>query len=127
MGESKWAAERRRVRQRAWRLANREKVVADAKLYAAEHADERRVYSSVLRAVQLGVLVNDFDIFDWQELLVQWDNTCAYCCSRERIELEHKTPFARGGANTKSNIVPACRTCNQRKHTRTVSEFLAVA
>jgi 5-methylcytosine-specific restriction endonuclease McrA len=112
--ESEWAADNRRARQRAWRLANREKVRSDNALHL-----------STQRGITHGVAVNDLSLFDWEELLNQWDRMCAYCGERGDLELEHKTPFTRGGDNTKSNVVPACRSCNRHKYNKTAAEFVA--
>jgi hypothetical protein len=51
---------------------------------------------------------------------------CAYCGSNDRIEADHRTPLCRGGLNEISNILPACRHCNRRKHRRTEEEFRAL-
>ena len=63
----------------------------------------------------------------WQEILEEYDYKCAYCgCGGVELHQEHKTPVSRGGGYTKGNIVPACPTCNYRKHTKTYEEFLAL-
>lgn len=38
--------------------------------------------------------------------------------------LEHKTPLSRGGTNAKENLGIAHKSCNDKKHTKTVDEFL---
>lgn len=38
--------------------------------------------------------------------------------------LEHKTPLARGGGNGSENLAVACKSCNWKKHSKTVEEFL---
>jgi 5-methylcytosine-specific restriction endonuclease McrA len=35
-------------------------------------------------------------------------------------------PLCRGGSNEISNILPACRHCNRRKHRKTEEEFRAL-
>jgi 5-methylcytosine-specific restriction endonuclease McrA len=43
---------------------------------------------------------------------------CHFCGGRFAagdLTMEHIVPLARGGKSTKSNIVPACKTCNSRK------------
>lgn len=52
---------------------------------------------------------------------------CAYCGTAEDLTLDHMTPFARGGENTKDNIALACRRCNSHKHKRTAEEFRRIA
>ena len=43
---------------------------------------------------------------------------CHYCQSevgRERLTMDHVVPLSRGGKSSKGNIVPACKTCNNKK------------
>jgi hypothetical protein len=42
-----------------------------------------------------------------------WNNQCVYCGSNHDLTLDHVIPKARGGHNITSNVVPACRKCNQ--------------
>ncbi len=51
---------------------------------------------------------------------------CAYCEAtlEEDWEIDHMLPLSRGGSNDWSNIAAVCESCNRRKHTRTVEEFL---
>jgi 5-methylcytosine-specific restriction endonuclease McrA len=37
---------------------------------------------------------------------------------------DHKIPRRHGGPDTLDNLVSACRSCNQRKGTKTYSEFI---
>ena len=44
--------------------------------------------------------------------------TCHFCGGRfkpEDLTMEHVVPLARGGLSVKSNLVPACKTCNTKK------------
>ncbi len=43
---------------------------------------------------------------------------CQYCGTQkkpERLTLDHVQPLSRGGADTWTNVVTACKTCNHRK------------
>ncbi len=43
---------------------------------------------------------------------------CHYCGRSTRpaeLTMDHIVPLARGGNTTKGNVVPACKTCNNRK------------
>jgi 5-methylcytosine-specific restriction protein A len=43
---------------------------------------------------------------------------CHYCGKKfkpSQLTLDHVTPLARGGASTKDNCVPACKSCNTDK------------
>lgn len=48
--------------------------------------------------------------------------TCQYCGSREELTLDHVLPRSRGGGHGWDNVVTACRSCNQRKGSRTPEE-----
>jgi 5-methylcytosine-specific restriction endonuclease McrA len=92
-----------------WRLQNLER----ARAYV-------RVSGNKRRAAAAGA---HFTFKEWEELLGSHDGRCAYCGSTERIEADHRIPLCRGGSNEISNILPACRQCNRRKHRKTEEEF----
>ena len=66
-----------------------------------------------------------------REYVLQRDGrTCQYrqkCRGgrNRRLELDHVVPESRGGPCRISNLVTACRTCNQAKGNRPIEEFLA--
>lgn len=49
---------------------------------------------------------------------------CVYCGSDERLVVDHITPRARGGSNEATNLVTACKRCNDRKRGLLLSEFV---
>ena len=52
---------------------------------------------------------------------------CVYCGCRLDVETataDHIIPLSRGGANDISNIALSCRSCNSKKHDKTVAEFI---
>jgi len=64
----------------------------------------------------------------WRLLLKRHNFRCFYCGTvlvPKNRTLDHKIPLSRGGANTITNVVPACRPCNNRKLRMTTAEFLA--
>jgi 5-methylcytosine-specific restriction endonuclease McrA len=95
-----------------WRLRNLER----ARAYV-------RVSGNRRRAAAAGT---HFTFQEWEALLREHQGRCAYCGATERIEADHRTPLCRGGSNEISNILPACRPCNRRKHRRTEEEFRAL-
>jgi 5-methylcytosine-specific restriction endonuclease McrA len=95
-----------------WRLRNLER----ARAYV-------RVAGNKRRAAAAGT---HFTFEEWKELLQYHAGHCAYCGSSDRIEADHRIPLCRGGSNEISNILPACRHCNRRKHRRTEEEFRAL-
>jgi hypothetical protein len=58
-----------------------------------------------------------------------WKKTggkCCYCGSkltRSGMTIDHLHPVAKGGRNDLANLVPACRSCNSSKGTKSVEEF----
>jgi 5-methylcytosine-specific restriction endonuclease McrA len=66
-----------------------------------------------------------FTSAEWLALLTYHGGACAYCGSKVMIEIDHRTPLARGGSNLIENILPACRRCNRRKHLMTEEGFRA--
>ena len=66
-----------------------------------------------------------------REYILQRDNrTCQYqqkCRGgkNRRLETEHVVPKSKGGPHRISNLVTACRACNQAKGNRPIEEFLA--
>lgn len=67
-------------------------------------------------------------------LWVEQDGKCHYCKrpmdrdngSRLSVTIDHKLPRARGGADSRDNIVGACLECNLEKANLTEQEFLAL-
>lgn len=96
--------ERIRAALRAWYRKNPDKV-------AERHA--RRA------ALKMQAPRNDLTAAQWKEIKAAYDHRCVYCGKKqERLTQDHITPLVRGGANTVSNVVPACKSCNSRKKDR---------
>ena len=52
---------------------------------------------------------------------------CYYCGKKfkpQELTMDHIVPIARGGKSTKSNVVPACKECNNKKKYLTPVEIL---
>lgn len=118
-----------RAQENARYHANPEPNKAAARKWREKNPEK---YQAVQRAHQArrrqAVRDGDFTGQDWLDLLEEFDSACAYCQARGiKLEVEHMTPLSRGGRHTKGNIVPACETCNDRKYTRTLFEFAALA
>jgi 5-methylcytosine-specific restriction endonuclease McrA len=101
---------------RRWHAENSDKTTT----WNKEHhtaATTRRQYH---RANAAKAVVNDLSAEDWRWLLDKFDGCCAYCGKTTgKLTADHVVPLAQGGANTLSNVVPACSSCNSRKGART--------
>jgi hypothetical protein len=58
-------------------------------------------------------------------LLKAQGNRCFYCGEDmgDTPSLEHLTPVSRGGDNQRYNLVYACKSCNSKKHDKTLEEY----
>jgi 5-methylcytosine-specific restriction endonuclease McrA len=72
---------------------------------------------------QQGVLYG-YEIREY--LLNKWDRKCAYCgITDTALQVEHIHPRAKGGSNRISNLCLACDTCNKKKGTQDIEQFLS--
>jgi 5-methylcytosine-specific restriction endonuclease McrA len=97
---------------REWREANRDRV----RSYLRAEFHKRRLQSAG----------ESFSAKEWRDLCARYGNRCAYCGSAGPLTVDHRVPLSRGGRNMIENILPACKSCNCRKMTRTEDEFRAL-
>ena len=116
--------ERRRKYRRAARLRDGAKLNAQRAAYLASHPEVKRAAGQAYRARRLAAQ-GSFTGAEWGALLDQWGSLCAYCGGAGPLEADHRIPLSRGGANNIDNILPACRSCNGKKHAMTEDEFRA--
>jgi 5-methylcytosine-specific restriction endonuclease McrA len=102
--------------QRIWNENNPEKRRIVETRYNRAHPEKVLQKNGRQRARRKNAPINDFTAAEWQELKEQYNYRCVYCGEQfERLTQDHIIPLNKGGAHTKSNIVPACRRCNGRK------------
>jgi len=59
-------------------------------------------------------------------LLNKWEIKCADCgVENIALQVEHIYPRAKSGSNRISNLCLACHSCNQKKGTKNIEQFLA--
>lgn len=98
-----------RARNRAWREKNQIALAALKELRQGRVASNGRC---------------DLTPCQWAHVLAEFDYRCAYCNVRGgQLTIDHMLPLSRAGEHTAENVVPACRSCNSRKHTKTALEF----
>lgn len=93
-----------------WRSANRDRVTTIANRRRAREAGNGGSHTPEERAAKFARL----------------GNRCFYCGASGRLTADHDLPIARGGTDNIANILPACRSCNCRKRTRTAPEFMTI-
>ena len=103
------------------RLANLRRATA----WQAAHPDERRANVNRRRARRNAATERPFTAADWADHCALFAHRCAYCLRAARpLTQEHIEPLVLGGAHALDNLVPACRSCNAKKHTMTLLRFL---
>jgi 5-methylcytosine-specific restriction endonuclease McrA len=114
-------AEEVRTYQAVYYAAHSEKVGTRAAAYKAAHPEKNRAYKATRRARKAQSPVNDFTAAQWETMKAHYAHRCVYCGTKpHRLTQDHLTPLSKGGSHTMANIVPACQSCNSRKHTRNV-------
>ena len=61
--------------------------------------------------------VDTYTVKDWRAALIHFKGCCAYCGEKpRRFTKDHIHPVSKGGTTVRSNIVPACSSCNYSKN-----------
>jgi len=131
--------DRRRAYGRDWMRRNLDKARLAMRRWRAEHPEEhrerrrdwearsreiRRTIWQRRRARILGA-EGSYTVTEWLELVASCGGRCGYCGAPGALAVDHRLPIARGGTNRIENLIPACKTCNSRKHLMTEEEFRA--
>lgn len=116
-------AHRAEARQRAkqWNATHPSEVLARVKAWVKNHPERakrtRHACTRRRRARLANIAVNNLTSEQWETIKASFDHRCAYCDKKtKRLEQDHITPIIEGGSHTQSNVVPACRSCNAKKH-----------
>jgi len=109
---------------RLYYARNRDARLAQSAEYHRQHPEIGRARWQNYRARKLAA-EGSFTPTEWLALVERYDGRCAYCGRRGPLEADHRIPLGRGGTNRIENILPACRSCNGRKHRMTEEEFRA--
>jgi len=103
-------------KDRAYYWENREKCLAKTARYYATHPEAEQAKSARRRSRKANSPVNDLTAAQWQEIKDAYGHRCVYCHRKmQRLTQDHITPLSKGGAHTKTNVVPACQPCNSKK------------
>lgn len=115
---------------RARRSLDPEKIRKENRSYRERNPFAVAVIVARNRAKQLGV-TSTLTREEWAEVVKAHDFVCHVCGekislqlgSSETLSLDHIIPMSRGGNNSKENVAPAHRRCNQNRTDMTVHEF----
>jgi len=105
----------------------------------AKMKDEKAVYFSwcadcnLERNIARNVADHDFDLFQYLVIRLAFSDKCFVCNMThdesneklgEPLHIDHMHAFAKGGALKISNSILLCRSCNLKKGTKELDEFL---
>ena len=113
-----------RERDRAWRVANADKVNENSTRYRARRRGSSDVESGVswrtvaardgMACTYCGIICDEQD---GHHILAR-DGANRWVCGPTYPTIDHVVPVSKGGAHTMANVVLACLTCNKRKGAR---------
>lgn len=113
--------EAKNQRDRAYQQAHPEIHRAANARYRKNHPESHQFAEAKRRATKANAPINDLTRVQWEEIKQSYHHRCVYCRKKpSRLTKDHLTPLSKGGSHTKSNIVPACGSCNSRKGTKGV-------
>jgi hypothetical protein len=50
-----------------------------------------------------------------EQILKKYSYTCVFCGSKEKLSIDHKKPYSKGGSNEPTNLQVLCKSCNSKK------------
>jgi 5-methylcytosine-specific restriction endonuclease McrA len=106
------------ARNKRYAEAHAEEIRAYFQQWVKDHPEQIAVIAGKRRARLGNAPVNDLTPAQWREIKETFKHCCAYCGKKsKKLTMDHITPLIKGGSHTASNIVPACKSCNSKKHT----------
>lgn len=58
---------------------------------------------------------------EWQALVDEFDSRCLCCLLQTKVTKDHIIPIRWGGSDAIDNLQPLCKSCNSRKHAKTLN------
>jgi 5-methylcytosine-specific restriction endonuclease McrA len=115
--------EKQAAKQRAYYVSRREERIAKALEWAKANPDKRRTINLADKQRRRGLTVTAESKSYIPVLLA---DPCAYCGGKAG-EIDHITAVTDCGSGEWSNLTAACRSCNARKQTRSLLQYLIAA
>jgi 5-methylcytosine-specific restriction endonuclease McrA len=112
--------------QKVWRERHPEKARRMHTEWARRNPHKVKQYDH-RRMARKRNLPADFTYEKWQQCLIWWDHSCAYCgVTGKPLEIEHFIPLSASdcSGSVMTNLVPSCEHCNATKHDNPAAEFL---
>jgi len=109
---------------RNYRKANKEKVAAYQRAYAASPRGKViRALTEAKRRARKRNAAGECSLSQWEARKAMWGGECwlkLAGCTKAGTTIDHVIPLSKGGTNWPSNLRPACPSCNGRKFNKRV-------
>ena len=107
-----------------WRTENPDKVKAIYQRYKKNNRAKVYAWNNNRRA-RLASIEGNLTPNEWQTILEMYEHRCVYCYQElDHPTQEHIVPIVEGGRHDESNVVPACKSCNSKKGSRSLLRYL---
>ena len=103
-----------------WMASHRDQMANSRSRYKAspKGRETEAAYQARLRGAER---VSPVDPVLWAQVVEEYSGACAYCRVAPGTTRDHIIPLSAGGPHRIENLVPACRECNSRKHTKRIA------
>jgi len=110
-----------------WRAKNRSRLNAWSTAWSQNHRTQRLESQRRYRANHKGLIAltsfmrrsqkrkNAATANQVEQIMKRARGFCVYCGKHKPLTLDHVAPLSRGGDHRRTNLVPACRSCNSSK------------
>ncbi len=111
---------------------HKEIFLARTRAYAKNNPEKVRLWKRVReqrRRCLKKSAKGTFTLEQWIGRMLVNRNRCVYCSvglTEKTAQIDHAIPVSRKGTNWPANLVPACRSCNIRKNSKTFQEFRGI-
>lgn len=109
-------ADHYREYNREWLVANAEQAREWRRLWLT--VERNREYHNRRRANREAATIVPFTREQLAAKMAYWGNLCWICKVKPMEVVDHVKPLTKGGPHVLSNLRPACRSCNSKKHNK---------
>lgn len=105
-----------------WYERNSERIIKKNVMYKHNNREKVRLWENKRRSLKVK-LPSSLTHNQWEKIISDFDNSCAYCGKKEKLTQEHFIPLSKGGEFTHNNIIPSCASCNSSKQAKDFFEW----
>lgn len=111
------SVEAEKEKKQQYYMKNREHYLEKTTVWQKANRDRTASYQRNRYAVlRKGNVTKD----QWLKLVALYRGICPGCHKPKTLEQDHIIPLSRGGSHLIENLQPLCRSCNSKKHLKTI-------